>query len=81
MFFCDEVGAAEGCEDSDARAERGALVTRLTVAGKTRDHEAAFAVAVDAFLLGRVTTLEEAAAIGACEAHHAQSEDDCDCQC
>ena len=77
-FLRDEVGAAEGGQHCDARAERsgGTLVAGLAVGGQHRHVNFTFTVAI---LLGRVATLEEATAIGIGESGHAQSEDDCDC--
>ena len=75
-----EVGATEDGEDSDARAEGGVLVVRLTVARNSRETANTVSVfEVGVFLLRGVAALEETTAIS--EGGHAQSEDDCDCQC
>jgi hypothetical protein len=74
-----EVGSAETGQQDDASAEGGVTIASFTVVRKSGETAATFAAFEVVFLLLRVAALEEAAAVS--EGGHAQSEDDCECQC
>ena len=77
--FADEVSSTQTSEQYYASADRCIVSVSVIGATVTRKERIAITVAIHTggFFLG--TTLEQTTAFG--EGCHAQSEDDCDCQC
>jgi len=71
MAFADEVGATKGCQQGDAGAERGVLVTGQSVARECRR--------VDVTVSRSLTAHEESTAVRIREGGKTETKDDCCC--
>ena len=80
-FLAYKVSSTEASQQHEATAQRSRLVALLSVARKARSTAAKTTIrSSSAFLLlGGFSTLEQTTVVS--EGRHAQSEDDCDCQC